>query len=246
MILIDPRIDPSVGFTAVGGSFSGPIVDNHDGSYTRTLLYPPGTNPTVGITVGGVALGPPLTLAPLNSLKFVDVVYGFAAGREAAPGANQHTDPRACLGDPTARPTPAFVSLGGGGSLVVGIRRHYVLPSRTGEDIFVFVQPDQELRPYAVEVMQGDDFDHGRWERLGTSTGVTKAFSLRAAHLPAASAIRIVDLSHRVTNADGTPSATPGMSILAVGARHVEEGDGDLDDLIIDWLKRVGHAIFGG
>ncbi len=246
VIFIDPSIDPTIGFTASVGQFPEPIVDNHDGSYSRTLVYPVGSTPTIGVTVGGVTLAPGTPLAPVGELRFVDTVYGFAPGREAVHGANQHAHPRACLGDPTARPTPTFVSLGGGGSLVVGIGRHYILPSRSGHDITVFVQPDQELRPYAVEVMRGDDFNHGRWERLGRSPGVTQSFSLRAAHLPAASAIRIVDLSHRVKNTDGTPSHTPGVSILGVGARHVERGDGDLDDLVIAWLKRVGHALFGG
>ena len=36
VILIDPKIDSTVQFTTSGGSFAGPIVDNHDGSYTQS------------------------------------------------------------------------------------------------------------------------------------------------------------------------------------------------------------------
>ncbi len=244
VILIDPSVDPTVGFTTSIGDFPGPIVDHHDGSYSSTAVYPLGTTPTVGVTVGGVDLTPGLTLAAIHHLKFVDRVYGLAPGREASMGMNQHTDPRACLGDPSTRPAPSFLSLGAGGSVVVGIGGHYMLPARGNDDVTVFIQPDQPLRPYAVQVMHGDHFEHGLWEEIGRSPGVTRSFSLRKSLLDSASAIRIVDLSRAVKNADGTPSQTPGVSVLAVGVRHIEAGDGDFDDLVVGWLKRVGHALF--
>ncbi|WP_437594143.1 hypothetical protein [Sorangium sp. So ce1000] len=246
VVLLDPSIDPTIAFTASVGDFQGPIVDHHDGSYTQTLVYPLGASPSVGVKVGDVDLKPITPLVPMHHLRFVDRVFGFAPGREAAPSMNQHEDPHACVGDPSARVSPTFVSLGAGGSLVVGIGGHYILPARGNEDITVFVRPDFPLRPYSVQVMHGDHFDHCVWEEIGRSPGVTQSFSLRKSLLHSASAIRIVDRSHAVKNADGTPSHTPGVSIVAVGVRHVEEGEGDLDDLVLRWLKHIGHVLFGG
>lgn len=244
VVLIDPAFDPSIVFTINGGSFTGPIVDNHDGSYSRPLSYSGDTPPTVGVEVGGVVAVPEVPLQPVDKLHYVDKVYSFAAGAEAAPGANQHTDPTACLGDFTKKSPPGFVSLGAGGSLIVAFAGRYAVEDHPGGGVTVFVHPDQGLRPYSVEAHHGDDDD--AWFEIGRSPGVTQTFSLRHHHhLPTARSLRTRDLSGQTLNADGTPSASPGVSILAVGARHVERGDGDLDDRILAWLRKLGHELFG-
>jgi len=241
-VLIDPRFDPSILFTASSGSFDGPIIDNHDGSYSRSLTYAGAQVPVVGVSVGVVVVAPNVPLVSVGDLHFVDKVFSFEAGGEAAPGANQHTDPAACLGDFTKKSAPGFVSLGGGGSLVVGISGHYVAAAHHDHDITVFVHPDAEPRPYSVEVSHGD---HDHWFEIGQSPGVTQSFGLRHhGHLPTARAIRIRDRSWRMRNPDGTPSASPGVSILGVGCLRIERGDGDLDDIIIAWLRKLGHGIF--
>ena len=126
----------------------------------------------------------------------------------------------------------------------MGFSGHYAVDDHHGHGITVFVQPDQPLRPYSVEAHHGDKDD--TWFEIGQSAGITQTFSLRHHHhLPTARAIRIRDRSGQLLNSDATPSASPGVSILAVGARHIERGDGDLDDLIRAWLRKLGHELFG-
>jgi hypothetical protein len=164
-------------------------------------------------------------------------VYRFTAGTEATPGANQHTKADSALGDPIKKTAPSFVSLGSGGSLVVGWSGHYAVDDEHGHGVTVFVEPDQPLRPYSVEAHHGDDDDG--WFEIGHSPGVTQTFSLcHPMHLPTARAVRIRDRSGRVRNPDGTPTGSPGVSIVAVGARRIERGDGDLADLIMAWLRK--------
>jgi hypothetical protein len=244
-ILIDPKFDPSILFSTSTGGLTGAIADNHDGSYSQLVTYPAATPPIIGVTVGGVPVVPGIPLEPVADLHFVDKVYSFKAGAAATPGANQHADPTACLGDFTKKATPGFVSLGAGGSLIVGFSGHYARDDEHGHGITVFVHPDQPLRRYNVEGHYGDDDDG--WFEIGQSPGVTQSFSLRRhGRPPTARAIRIRDLSGQVRNPDGTPSASPGVSILAVGARRIERGDGDLDDLVLAWLRKLGHEIFAG
>jgi hypothetical protein len=241
-ILIDPKFDPSILFTTSSGHFDGPITDNHDGSYSRSITYPSEQVPTVGVSVGGVEVVHKAPLAKVGALHFVNKVFSFQVGGEAVKGANKHTDPTACLGDFTKKAQPAFVSLGAGGSLVVGVSGHYVAAGQDDQDITVFVQPDANPRPYSVEAAHGD---YEKWFEIGRSPGTTQSFSLRQhGHLPTAQAIRIRDLSKRMRNPDGTPSASPGVSIVGVGCGRIEKGDGDLDDIIINWLRKLGHKIF--
>jgi hypothetical protein len=240
VVLIDPKFDPSLVFTATGGDFEAPIVDNHDGSYTRTLIYPTGQVPSVGVIVGGVNVVPKVPVVNVSGLTFVDKVFAFNLGREATPGANKHRDPAACLGNFTTKTSPGFVALGGGGSLVVGISGHSMVGRGGNDDITIFVASDEEPRPYSVEVRHEDDDDD--WLEIGRSPGVTQSFGLHyhSRNLEVR-AIRIRDQSLRLRNNDGTPSASPGVSILAVGAEHVEREDFDGDDQLLAWLKKLGH-----
>jgi hypothetical protein len=236
VVLIDPRYDSTLGFAVTGGSLGGATIDNHDGSYSQIVSYAPGSTPTVTVTVGGVTVVSGVPVASAADLHFVDRVYHFKEGYQAKPGANQHSNPDACLGNFTTKSSPGFVSLGAGGVLVVGFAGHYAQDNDHGQGITVFVQPDQTLRPYSVDAHHGGPEDS--WFPIGHSPGVTQTFSLcRPFHLPTARAIRIRDRSGAVLNADGTPSATPGVSILAVGAARLEAGDGGLLDIILNWLE---------
>jgi len=225
-VLLDPNFDPSVVFTAGAGNFQGNIVDNHDGSYTRTLIYPSGQSPNVGVVVRGTTVVSGTPLVDVSGLTFVDKVFSFKAGLEALPGANQHKDPNACLGNFTTKPSPEFVSLGGGGVLVVGCAGKTIVGQGGNDDITIFITPDQTPRAYSVEAAASNLDDENSWNLIGKSTGATQSFGLR--HLSAA-AIRIKDLSYGIRNHDGSASASPGISVRAVGARKVEGGgDGDI------------------
>ena len=241
VILIDPAIDPSLLFTISGGTFTGAIVDNHDGSYSRGVSYPTATPPTIGVTVGGVVAVPPAPLVPVGALHYIDKVFGFRAGAEGAPGANEHAAADACLGDFTKRATPTFVSLGAGGALVVGFVGHHAI-EHAEPSITVFVQPDDQLRAYSVEAHRGEG-EHG-WTEIGRSAGVTQTFSLNQHHLSSATILRIRDLSGQTRNANGSVSSTPGVSIVAVGTRHLERREG-FEDLFLAWLRKIGHELFG-
>jgi hypothetical protein len=224
VVLLDPQFDPSLLFTSTGGVFEGPIVDNHDGSYTRILDYPSGQTVGVGVIVGGVAVVPSVPLVNISGLTFVDKVFTFTLGREATPGANQHRDPNACLGNFTTKTPPVFVSLGGRGSIVVGYSDRHIVGQGGSDDITVFVAPDEQPRPYSVEVTSEDELDE--WVEIGRSPGVTQSFGIsQGSKKRNALAVRITDRSGRVRNNDGTPSSSPGVSILALGAKRVDEGD---------------------
>ena len=223
-VLLDPSRDSSIVFTATAGAFQGNTVDNHDGSYTRTLTYPAGQNPGIGVVVRGIPVVSGAQLVDVTGLTFIDKVFSFKAGLEAVAGANQHKDPQACLGNFTTRPSLEFVSLGGGGVLVVGFAGKKFQPTGGNDDITVFIEPDQTPRAYSVEANKGDS-DAGDWVMLGTSTGATQSFGLKG---HSAGAIRIKDLSFALRNSDGSPSSTPAVSVLAVGAKSVGAGDGDI------------------
>jgi len=226
VVLIDPRFDPSLLFSTSGGTFQGPIVDNHDGSYSRTLVYPGGQAPTVSVTVGGNNVVPEGPLVDISDLHFVERLISFDLGREATPGANMHHDPIECLHNFTTETDLDFVSLGGGGSLVVGFFDHHVV-GQGDDDITVFVYPDEQPRPYSIEVRHGEEDD---WHEIGQSSGVTQSFSLLNHGVETATAIRILDRSWRLRNQDGTPSASPGVSILGIGAKRLEHDHGHHDD----------------
>jgi hypothetical protein len=244
VVLIDPRFDPTVLFTSHGGAFQGPIVDNHDGSYSQPITYPSGQPPVVGVTVGGTPVVNPTPLVPLGDLKWVDKVYGFKLGTEAAAGANKHRDPQACLGDFLTKPRPEFVSLGGHGAIAVGISGHYIVARGYEDDFTVFVHPDRSPRPYKVYAVRGD-LDADDWVEVGRSNGGTQSFGLRAAGVRLARAILIYDISNRLRDPDGPISASPGTSVVAVGIRASEvAGHGGFDDSICDWLRRLGHGFF--
>jgi hypothetical protein len=237
VIFIDPRVDPSIEFTTTAGTFPGAIVDNHDGTYSRTLVYAPTDHPVVGVIVGGTVAVPPTPVVTLTALHYIDKVFQFRQGREAAPGANKHTDPHACLGDFTTRPTPQFVSLGGGGSIVVGFKDHAMVGSGGG-DVTIFIAADEEPRPYLVEATEDDDRDD--WHEIGRSAGVTQSFGLlHHSRVIKARALRITDLSGRIRNNDGSPSASPGVSVVAVGALKVEEAHTDILEAIENIFKKI-------
>lgn len=214
VVLVEPEFNPIINVTAKGGEFAGPLAGNLDGSYTRSLRYSPEITPTIGLEVAGETVVPTLPLAPVAHLQYVDQVIDFKPGGEAEKGANQHTDPRAALGAILEKKPDEFVSLGAYGSLAVGIQGQSIL-TLGDNDITVFIQPDEDLRPYSVEVMPAGKQD--TWVLLGKSAGTTQSFSLEQAGLKAAEAIRITDASGRMRDSEFKPSATPGVSILGVG-----------------------------
>jgi hypothetical protein len=231
VVLVDPQVDPTVAITAEGGRFTGPLVGNLDGSYSRPLRYPPGARPAIGVRVAGEEVGR-VDAAPLEDLRYVDEVVQFALGGEAEPGANQHRDPQAALGDVTGK--QEFVSLGAFGSLSVRVRDEVVV-AHGDDDVTVFVRRDTELRPYLVEARRAGG--RHQWVTLGESAGVTKAFSLRAAGLRAATAVRVSDRSGQVRDGDLNPTGTPGVSVFGVGIRKAALVPGDRRGCL-GWLLR--------
>ncbi|MEI9971367.1 MAG: hypothetical protein WDO73_04525 [Ignavibacteriota bacterium] len=167
VILFDPAFNPRIGLTASAGEFRGGLTFNGDGSYTGTLVYPGGAKPTVQVTVDGTVVVPGFPLQPVTAMIWVDDVVDFHAGAEARPGVNAHKNPAAVLGDPLTKAPDQFVSLGGRGSITIAIKGHLIANSG-GDDLTVFVQPDSDLRAYAV---QAGVFGN-QWVTLGASKGV--------------------------------------------------------------------------
>lgn len=217
VVLLDPADKGSIALTTTAGEFTSGITTTFDGSYAQTLSYPQGTTPAIGLIIRGNVVVPGSPIPPIEALVWADYVVSYHEGGQAAPGANQHTDPHDALGDPLKKPADRFVSLGASGSLVVGPSGKDVLASGA-DDVVVVVQPDFDLRAYRVEAE--DAHMPGRWIVLGESPGVTRGFRLRAGGLRAASAIRITDRSGRTRDESLKPLATPGVSIRGVGFRQ--------------------------
>jgi len=220
----------AVRLTVEGGEFTGPLVNNLDGNYSRSVRFAPGVTPAIGLDVLGEKIVTPLKLAPVDQLRYVDHVTAFKLGGEAEKGANKHTDPNAALGDIRLNKPDEFVSLGAFGSLAVEIKRH-VIEAQGDDDITVFVRPDDTLRSYLVEALpvgkSSQKPSHGRkktWVALGTSPGVTQSFSLSSAGIKKAAAIRITDQSGRTRDINFKPSGSPGVSILGVGVKKIGRG----------------------
>lgn len=220
VVLVDPKNDPSICITAKGAEPTDDLIGHLNGSYSRTFRYVPGTEPSINLRVGGRKVVPKLDLAPAEKLDYVNCVFTFIEGHEATKGENQHNQPEAILGSVLDKDPDEFVSLGGFGSITVGFDGKGILAAGEAEDdITVFVRRDEDLRPYAVEVLAGDK---DAWVELGTSPGVTQSFSLGKPGVRAAKAIRITDRSGRTTDRGGKPIATPGVSIRGVGVIRVE------------------------
>ena len=228
--LVDSEINPGIALTVTGGEFVGPLVDNLDGSYSQSLRYPAGTRPAIGLKVAGVDVVPRYETVPFDDLDYANQVIRVQLGAEAEKGANQHADPMAALGDVTTKGADSFLSLGGLGSITLGVRGQ-VIAAQGDDDITVFVRADEDLRPYAVEVLAPG----GQWKALGESAGTTQSFSLVGSGLDTTAAIRIVDKSGRVRDSQFKAIASPGVSIAGVGFRksalHPPVAVGCLDHL---------------
>lgn len=220
VVLVDPEFNPSIVLTAKGAEFTGPLVGNLDGSYSRSLQFNPGTSPSIGMEIAGWETIREFELAPVDRLHYVDQVIKFKEGSEAEEGANKHDDPQAVLGDVIKKDPERFVSLGGFGSITVGIQGKSILAiGNDDNDITVFMRRDQGLRPYLVEALPGGCKKD--WVELGPSPGITQSFSLGKAGLRDAVAIRITDRSGITLDSDFSPIPSPGVSICGVGAKRV-------------------------
>ena len=245
VLLVNPATAPDFGLVAKGGEFTGPLISNLDGSYTRDLSFDPGRGVTIGLQFGGTTVGRQ-AVPPIKGLHWVDRVLRFAPGVEGSRGANQHTNAQAALGDPFAKPADVYVALGAGGRLALGYAGQVILPAGDADvTVFVQLQPGDDARPYRVdaylprELLDIPSWPGGRpawlpqftlgrwpwakggWVTLGQSSGGSQSFSLRRARVPLAVAIRVVDLSRRTRGPDFRPLANPGVGVRGVGTQQL-------------------------
>jgi hypothetical protein len=214
VILLDPADPGSITFTTTAGQFTSPITTTFDGSYSQPLSYPADSNPVIGVKVWGKGIVHGVPVPSIGSLIWANHLISYHEGGQAVAGANQHADALEVLGDPVTKGPDHFVSLGAYGSLVVGESGTEVLAAGAN-DVYVVVHPDSDLRAYLVEAEPASK--PGRWVKLGDSPGVTHGFSLKAAGVRSAAAIRITDKSGRTRDNSLKPSPTPGVSIRGVG-----------------------------
>jgi hypothetical protein len=218
--LVDPEVTPEFELTSRGGEFLGPLVTNLDGSYSRPLQFAGDAKPVVSLSLADREFVADRAITSPAKLVFADTVVSAEIGHEARPGINKHPDPRLALGDVTAKERDEFVSLGGFGRVALGVKGQ-VIVGGAEDDVTVFVRPDEELRPYRVEASTVGL--KPRWVLLGESPGVSQSFSLRAAKVRWASAVRIVDTSGRTRTNALRDSETPGVSALGVGFRQTAD-----------------------
>jgi hypothetical protein len=219
VLLVDPKINHSMVMKSEGSKFTGPLIGNHDGSYSRSLHFTPNIVPSFSLQIYRQEIIREFKLAPIERLYYVDQVMEFQKGDEAEKGANKYSDPQALLGDVTKKDSERFVSLGGFGSITVRVQDKYV-----NDGIIIFIRRDQWLCPYLVEAQAVGS--KGGWIELGTSPGVTQSFSLGRAGLHETAAIRITDRSGFTVDSDLHPVTSPGVSIRGVGAKRVGRPSG--------------------
>jgi hypothetical protein len=214
--LVDPDVTPDLDLVARGGDFAGPLVGNLDGSYSRTLRFVGTAQPVVSLRLADRDFTTSQPIVSPAQLTFTSAVLAFKPGQTARPGLNEHADPRAALGDIAVKEPGQFLSLGGFGSVTLGLERQFIV-GETDSDLTVFVRPDVELRPYRVDVLVTGL--RPRWVPLGESPGVSQSFSLAKAGIRSVYAVRITDASGRTRTNELRESTSPGVSILGVGVR---------------------------
>jgi hypothetical protein len=230
VVMIDPAVDPSIVIGVSGGTPLTGVRTEHDGSYSMVVDLPPGRTPKVSVTVGGDPVVVDVTVPAPSGLQYADQVVEHTPGAEAEPGANQHADPNAVLGDPGA-PVEDFLALGAGGHVTVAVAKQHVLA--TGDDdVNVIVASTTDLRTYRVQAREPVT---GRWVDLGSSAGVSASFGLKAAGLVSSAAIRVLDTSGRTREPDLSVSDAPGALVAAVGFRKV----GQAPTGCMSWLARL-------
>ena len=148
VLLLEPNTAGGFGLVAPGAKV-GELGSNLDGTYTSTVTFDPNTNPAIGLQFGGQNIVQPKPIPPIRDLHYVNRVISFEPG--AIQTANQHADPDAVLGSIVGKPAGTFVSLGAAGRLAVGFYWQVILASDSGDDITVFIHPDDDLRSYRVE-----------------------------------------------------------------------------------------------
>ena len=249
VVLVDPASSHYIQLQAQGATLDPKLATTFNGTYTSGVTYPVGSSPVFSLVVGGQPVFTGKPIVPIGQFIWVDQVVKFTPGLEGAPGANKHTNPDDALGDILATPN-TFTSLGGYGSLAVRIRGQLITASG-GDEVTVFVQPDDSPRAYLVEALsanRGDDKDKDKddddddddktaqWVALGTSPGTTASFSLSAGKLSAAKAICITDQSG-LTGTRSNPYPTPGVSVNAVGIKSASAGSTGSDSDICIRLR---------
>jgi hypothetical protein len=144
----------------------------------------------------------------------VDEVLEYKKGGEGKKGANKHTATKDVLGDVTTKKPDRFLALGDRGSVVVGVKNKLIRHNGK-EDVTVFTNTEDGLRPYRVEALASGRGE--KWVKLGESAGGTATFSLSKARLQSAKAIRITDEGGSTRNTDLSISNAPGLRVLGVG-----------------------------
>ena len=90
VLFTEPRPAGGLQLVATGANFTGPLVNNLDGSYSRPLVVT-GPSPAVGVQFNGQDVIPARPVPPLADLHYVDEVYQVRRWRDR-------------LGEPAQRP----------------------------------------------------------------------------------------------------------------------------------------------
>ena len=205
----------SFGLSAAHAPFAAAVRLTDLSRRTRGKNSKPLPDPGMCVSgLGALKIGP---ISAIGRLQFVDQVVELHLGQEAAPGANQHKDPKAALGDVAGKSADQFLSLGGFGSVALRLDKRHI-HAQGEDDITVFVHPGQPLCSYLVEARP---VNSDNWIPIGESTGVTRSFAFGPAGIQSASAIRITDRSGLIWGDHGEALTAPGTRLAGIGAKSV-------------------------
>jgi len=220
LLLYDPA-QGNITLDIDGGALDADLTTDYDGTYSAPLSFDRGAAPRVALRVDDEAVFQGRPVVRPDKLTYVDQIFDYRPGGVRKLDSNRFANPQAMLGDITQRPDDSFLALGGHGSIIVGVQGHMIMASDEA-DVTVFAPPQIERRPYLVEALATSD--KPLWVTLGESDGGSDSFSLKAAGLEAALAVRISDRSGRTSDEQLEPLEAPGAVLRGVGVSRVGRG----------------------
>lgn len=178
LVLIDPLANDFVAITSDEREvkFRTPLTTEFDGTYRRVVEHDPGKPPRIDVRVGEVLVFDDVPVPVEGKLSWMERVVQHDRGKEAQPGINRHPLAEHALGNAFSKPKDEFLSLGAGGVVILGAKELIFRP----KELTIFVQPDEELRPYQIDVLAGVRDQKPTWITLGKSKGLTERFLMPA------------------------------------------------------------------
>jgi hypothetical protein len=175
LVLVDPAANDFVAITSDDRKlkFRTPLYTDFDGTYRRQVEHHPDEPPRIDVRVGEVLLFDDVRVPADSKLSWMERVVQFDRGKDYK-GTNKHPNPEHALGSAYQKAKDEFLSLGGGGAVLLGTKEQIF----RAKEFMVFVHPDEPRRAYQIDVLAGADDRKPAWITLGKSKGESERFPM--------------------------------------------------------------------